>query len=249
MASTEALVRALARLNAQSSTRKTDEDLLITLSDWQRIFREHADEVIDAATETCLIASGYFPTTNEFLEEVQAESRARMHRRDATLPANPRNDEPRADSHVAVAAIRAAITLHLPPAGTWDEMAARAQLDTSLLDEPVRDRPRGGEDARGHDHHRGRAHCPVCSRHDHSDPCWRQTCPECGVPGPEPEALWSPCRGCDGSKFVMVGPNIVHPCPECNRRAYGLWLGGHMQPNHRCEECAPTGRRRHADAD
>lgn len=229
-------------------TRKTDEDLLITLADWQRMFAVTDDSVIDAVTESCLIASGYFPTTNEFLEEVQAEQSARLAARaQPALPSGPRNDEPLADSHVAVRAIRAAAVLHLPPAGEWPEMEARALLDFEGLAEVAR--PRGGDDPRGHDHSRGHDGCAVCSRHDHSDPYWRETCPACGVPGTQGAPLWSPCRACDGSMFVLVGPNLVHPCPECNRQAHSLWLGGHMEPNHRCELCAPSRRRGHAHDD
>ena len=47
-------------------------------------------------------------------------------------------------------------------------------------------------DITAHDHHRGAASCPLCSKHDHTDTriagwiggvdvkCWEITCPACG---------------------------------------------------------------------
>ena len=231
----------LGRLWVHYRTQPSDADADLILADWTRSLAAFDDDALKRACQAWLDNEQWMPTLSGIIEATQEEQRiAARSRAERALPAGPRNDEPVADSKVAVRAIRAAGVLHLPPASTWAELEGRASLDIEGLMEVAVTGPL----VVTHDHKRGAAECPTCSQHDHSDPEWRETCPKCGVPGPPPEPMWSDCSGCDGSHYVFTGSNSVHPCPECNPTAYRLWLGGHMRAGHRCEECAPTRRRR-----
>jgi hypothetical protein len=186
---------------------------------------------------------------NNFLDAVQDEARIEMRARQQQVPTGDPHGRDVGNAHIGARAIRVARQLGLPPAGTFAEMQGRAQLDTTLIEPDQAPRQRGGMDARGHDHHNGAAGCPVCSKHDHTDPNWRQTCPECGVPK-QPAYEWSDCPSCDGGGWIETDiDGTYEPCGACNTHLRSLWLGGHMAPNHRCEVCAPSRRRRHADDD
>lgn len=256
MASPRTITLCLNRLNAHCRGERDEATLAVIAADLQTMLRHFDDGVVIRATDTFIVASDWFPGTSEFLDEVQAEARIAMTER-AAQAALPRATEPPpehlADAHVAVRGIRAGRALGLPPASTWDEIAARSQLDVEGLVEVEASANallggigHSGTDPRGHDHHDGKASCRLCSRHDHSQPNWRETCPACG--GPLPDLyVWSVCAGCDGNGWVTVeahGHGDVRPCGTCNARAYTLWLGGHYLPGHRCEECTPTRRTR-----
>jgi hypothetical protein len=101
---------------------------------------------------------------------------------------------------------------------------------------------------RGHDHSQGREKCRVCGPHDHSDPDWRELCPECGAPLPDLYE-WSRCAGCDGSGWVPThGFDPVRPCLVCNEHLHSLWEGGHFAPGHRCDVCSPPRGRRPSES-
>lgn len=240
MATEEVIAANLGRLWVHyRATPDNDLNAAVVLNDWTRVLDGFTDAQVGRACSAWLDNERWMPALSEVLTEVQQEARldARLEAAAQALPAGPRNDEPIADAKVAVRAIRAAMALHLPPANTWAEMEQRAALDYESIVPSNVVHVRGSMDTRGHDHHNGAAGCPVCSRVAKDE--WE----------PRERPLWSACRECDGSKFVEVSDNVVRPCSECNRSTYTLWLGGHMEPNHRCEECAPARRRRVASDD
>lgn len=240
MATTQAIIKCLARLNANAQNKKTDEDLLLLHVDWQRLLVNFPDDLVETVTETFLLASPFFPTVNEFMEELQDQRRVNAWRESGPpVRSLPGPETTVANAHVGAKAIRLAAQLNMGPARDWAEIASRSAIVT----EPDR-----MAETRGHDHHGGRENCDLCSRHDHSSPDWRSTCPKCGVPDLNALAAydWSPCRTCDGNGFLVLDETTltVRPCETCNGHTYTLWLGGHMEPGHRCDECAPTRRSR-----
>lgn len=256
MASARCITMCLNRLNTHCRGERDEQAIAVLAADLQRLLRNFPDGLVIAATDTFVVANDWFPSTSEIVNEVQAEARIEARERAALTTGATPEREHLADAKVAVRGIRAGRALGLPPASTWGELEARAQLDVEGLVEVEASHQallagigRGGTDPRGHDHHNGVAGCYVCNRHDHTQPDWRETCPACG--GPLPELYqWSTCSGCDGSGWVCVethGHGDVKPCMVCNATAYGLWVGGHFEPGHRCEECAPTRRRRQRD--
>ncbi|MCA1572467.1 MAG: hypothetical protein LC798_19640 [Chloroflexi bacterium] len=50
------------------------------------------------------------------------------------------------------------------------------------------------------------------------------------------------CGTCsDGNGWVFTtdeGPGAVRPCPTCRPTTHALWLGGHLDPDHHCDDCA-----------
>lgn len=255
MASPVTITQCLNRLNAHCRGERDEAAIAVIAADLQPLLRHFDDRVVMSATDTFIIASDWFPSTSEFINEVQHEARIVTRERAALTTGEPPMHEAVPDARVAVRGIRAALALGLPPASTWAEIEARAQLDLEGLAEVetsaqalLASIARGGTDPRGHNHRNGAAGCTICSRHDHSQPDWRESCPACG--GPLPDAYtWSTCPVCDGSGWACEerhGFGPVRPCSVCNANAYRLWSGGHYEPGHRCEECVPTRRRREA---
>jgi hypothetical protein len=105
---------------------------------------------------------------------------------------------------------------------------------------------------RGHDHARGAAHCPVCSRSGEVAAAMEARVTDLlaargikPVPGP---LVTTRCR-CGDRGYVPVDTSeagfTVRPCADCNTDAYELWQGGHLAPGHWCAECKePAGARR-----
>lgn len=207
---------------------KTPEDLEVLKHDWMLMFREYENDAVSAATETWVLIQTWFPSTAEFAEVVEEEHVLLKKRRaDNARPALP--------------AVNPAVER------TMEEYAAIGKRNIAALRERfglgagakvlgvLRRLDGNVEQTRGHDHHRGAEHCPICSTK---------------APPPmfdDSDAL-STCPGCDGSHFVTVdrSRDEVRPCQQCNGYAYSLWLGGHYEPGHRCDECAPARRRREA---
>lgn len=222
MATEQTIAAALGRLWVNYRATPSEEDAVVVLEDWVRALTPYRDASVTRAAEQWLRDEEWMPTLAGFMSATQAEERLARAQQTRALPSGPRNDEPLADSH---------------------EHAEMIRSLTGLL--PRFERSHNAGAPMGHDHHRGAAHCPVCSQHDHSDEHWRVTCPACGTHDEiEPEPLWSSCSECDGSHFVFVNANDVRPCSTCNRSTYDLWVGGHMAAGHRCEVCAPSRRRR-----
>ena len=217
MATDTTILAHLGRLWVNYRIQLSDVDASLVESEWLSAFGRFEDEAIRAATETWLLREEWMPTIAGFLDQVQSEQRAIVRATvDHALPSGPRNDEPLADSHAWAETIRIATGLvYVEP-----DMRAR------------------GGDLRGHDHHRGAEHCPICSGQRRIESKERPFVP--------PKPQWSTCSECDGSHYVEVdGPGlVVRPCSRCNGFAYSLWIGGHYEPGHRCDECAPVGRRR-----
>lgn len=182
------------------------------------------DETLSAAANTWLLREEWMPTIAGIVAQCEDEARAlarSLNDVSHVLPPGPRNDEPLADAHAWAETIRAA---------------------TGLVWRDPTEKPRGGDDlTRGHDHRRGADHCRVCSAQRRVDAAQREFVP--------PAPAWSACRECDGTHFVETdrSRNEVRPCESCNGFSYALWLGGHMEPGHRCEECGPSGRRRRTE--
>lgn len=206
----------LGRLWVHYRMQPSDAEADLVQADWVAALASYDDGTIAAAADNWLLTEEWMPTLAGFLGAVQSEARflARTLAAEHALPAGPRNDEPLADSHVWAETIRAATGM--------------------LVVDP--DEKRRGDELRGHRHDRGAAHCPVCTAQRKIDAATRTFVP--------PQPAWSPCRECDGSHFVYVDETSVRPCSECNGFSYALWLGGHYEPGHRCEECAPSRRRR-----
>lgn len=229
MATETVVLATLARLNVHCRGVRPDDEMRVLMHDWPTVLADYPNEVVIAAMETWIVVEEWFPSTADFVQVCDEES--------ALAEAQRRN-------RIASSA-RPAVG---PAVLTMDEYAAIARPHIARLREVTRAFATGVEDVRGHDHRNGAAGCPVCSKHDHSNPDWRITCPVCGQVPPDESAVLSTCRGCDGSHFIFTDHNTVKPCPECNPGVARLWREGHMELNHRCEECAPTRRaRRHED--
>ena len=224
-----------------------DHDTGQIMADWAGALHPYSSSALSAAVEVWLLNEQWMPTLSGMLDVVQGEARRERREREAAraLPAGPRNDEPIASAAEWMSAIRTGL-----------------ERRGIVVRGDVTDIGHGPVEARGHDHRNGASGCPVCSRHDHSHANWRQTCPACGIeddtdlsfwredrPAGHSGPMWSPCRECDGSHFVFTDANTVRPCQSCNPVAYRLWREGHFAPGHRCEECAPTTRRRRGGDD
>lgn len=224
MASETSVAAALGRCWVNYRQTPDERDATIMMADWLSALRGFDDEAVKAATDVWLMREEWMPTLAGFLTEVEDQARALLRSevaKHAALPSGPRNDEPMADAHAWAETIRIATGLR------YVEPDTRAR----------------GADTRGHDHHRGAEHCPVCSAQRRVEARER--------PFDPPRPQWSTCSECDGSHFVEVDDGrdglSVRPCSRCNGFAYTLWLGGHYEPNHRCDECAPVGRRRRTE--
>jgi hypothetical protein len=58
------------------------------------------------------------------------------------------------------------------------------------------------------------------------------------------------CRTClDGLGWVRPtdeGRGAVKPCPACRAATHALWVGGHFDLNHHCDDCRNRHRGRAA---
>lgn len=94
----------------------------------------------------------------------------------------------------------------------------------------------GGDDSRGHDHHRGAEHCPVCSRRDEIAATFQARVAELlaarGVtPVPQPIQTYR-CRHCHDTGMVTVDDNpatlSMKPCADCCPEATEAWSNGEL---------------------
>jgi hypothetical protein len=118
---------------------------------------------------------------------------------------------------------------------TLDERHGREMVDVlrTALSEAM---PGGDDDTRGHNHHRGAAHCPVCSRSDEIAETFQARVAELlaarGVtPVPQPLQTFR-CRHCRDTGMVEVdtspGSFSVKPCAECCPEATEAWSNGEL---------------------
>jgi len=220
MATERAIAAHLGRLWVNfPSARPSDADSELILHEWTRALLGFDDECIRLATDAWLHNEQWMPTLAGMLSAVQDEQR--IVARDRAGRALPAG--PRNDEPLADAHV-------------WAN-AIRAAV--GLIERDPAEKAKF--DTRGHDHRDGAAGCPVCSAQKarEADVTWERA----------ERPLWSACSGCDGSHWVEIGPNVVVPCATCNAHLRMLWEQGHMEPNHRCEECAPSRRRRTVDGD
>ena len=242
----------MTRLATHFRVTRSEAEMAIISADWKEGLSRFPDEILARAVDSWILGYDRYPTLNQIIEACLVEARDVMKRR-AESQRTGRVDIPPeriANPKTARRAIHVARLLKLAPARTWAEMELRAGMDVSALEEIEEfDRMRGGLDARGHDHSKGREGCPICSRHDHSSPTWREDCPECGAALPDLYE-WSICSGCDGSGWVPIDGfyGDVRPCLICNEHLHSLWEGGHFARGHRCDVCQPP-RGRRADTE
>lgn len=94
----------------------------------------------------------------------------------------------------------------------------------------------GGDETRGHDHHRGAEHCPVCSRRDEIAATFQARVAELlaarGVtPVPQPVRTFR-CRHCRDTGMVTVDDDpatlSMKPCPDCCPEATEAWANGEL---------------------
>jgi hypothetical protein len=251
MASPIAIGAALTRLASHFRVQRSEAEMAIVAEDWKTELSRVPDEILSRAVDSWIIAFDRHPTLSQMIEASLEETRLIARRRAEAGRQGRSNDPPPervVNPRIATRAIAVARLMKLAPARTWAEMEIRAAMDVSALEEveSLFPRTRGAAiEARGHDHAKGRDGCPVCSRHDHSSPSWREDCPECGAPLPELYE-WSTCAGCDGSGYVPVDDfhGSVRPCLICNEAVHRLWEGGHFLPGHRCDLCTTNAKRR-----
>jgi hypothetical protein len=117
---------------------------------------------------------------------------------------------------------------------TMDERHGREMVD--VLRTALKEAMPPGDETRGHDHRRGAAHCPVCSRRDEIAATFQarvaQLLEARGVkPVPQPVEL-ARCRRCRDDGMVVVDDDpatfSVKPCPECRPEAAEAWANGEL---------------------
>jgi len=250
MASPSSIGAAMTRLASHFRVPRSEVELAIVSADWKEGLARFPDEILARAVDSWILEYDRHPTLNQIVEACLVETRLIVRRRAEAQRDGRSHLPPREDivnPRMANRAIQVARVMKLAPAKNLAEMELRAAMDISAL-EDVKDlfatRVTGIVDTLGHEHSKGRSGCPVCSRHDHSAPTWREDCPECGAPVPDLYE-WSSCASCDGSGWIPIdgfyGP--VRPCLVCNEESHRLWEGGHYAMNHRCDVCAPTRKR------
>lgn len=117
---------------------------------------------------------------------------------------------------------------------TMDDRHGREMVD--VLRTALKEAIPPGDETRGHDHHRGAKHCPVCSRRDEIADTFQarvaQLLEARGVkPVPQPVEL-ARCRRCRDDGMVTVDDDpasfSVKPCPECRPEATEAWANGEL---------------------
>lgn len=141
-----------------------------------------------------------------------------------------------ARSKIAAAQARDQLALERAGRGhpTMDDRHGREMVD--VLRTALSEALPTGDETRGHDHHRGATHCPVCSRRDEIAATFQARVAELlearGVkPVPQPVEL-ARCRRCNDTGMVTVDDDLatfsVKPCAECRPEATEAWANGEL---------------------
>ena len=171
-------------------------------------------ELLLAVAEACVDTLDRLPTVHQLLIAYQGAARSK------------------------IAAAQARDQLAIERAGrgspSRDDRHGREMVD--VLRTALTEAMPGGDDSRGHDHHRGAEHCPVCSRRDEIAATFQARVAELlaarGVtPVPQPVQTYR-CRHCHDTGMVTVDDNpatlSMKPCADCCPEAIEAWAGGEL---------------------